>query len=167
MIFEIMVRFESEEGMSQWSRIAAKRVIDKRRSKQIRDARVVQDREIVSNKLRYVWESLADAFRLKCDEFNSEPGVLGLLVFDGTAPEQVKISRTDSDSTLTISLLPELDAVMIKTRSGHHKTFNFRVIGDTSEVGLYLRKVGQRIDSPTPLEEIATDAIDSLLEWVP
>ena len=66
--------------MSEWSEDAAQRSRERQLVKRIRDAKALQDNGVLNNqKGRALWSELRSLIARMCEEFNAEPGNIGML----------------------------------------------------------------------------------------
>lgn len=86
--------------MSDWSRDAALRFAALQKTKQIRDAKVIRDQNDLALSVANTWADLCELFRARCNEFNAEPDVAGILTCDTTRHQELKITRTDNAAML-------------------------------------------------------------------
>lgn len=143
--------------MSHWSKGAAQRFIDKRNAKQIQDAKVLHDQDMIELKAPEVWAQVRDCFERKCAEFNSELEVKNILSFNGVDPQKVKIIRNDTKAMMEATFIKRLYAIDL-TGLGNPETFKSEVLPGTSDIGLFSSKD----DRDTP-ENMTSAALDMFL----
>jgi hypothetical protein len=91
----------SEEiAVSDWSKDAASRFAAHLKLKQVRDAKAIRDQNDLASHTAKIWADLCALFRVRCEEFNAEPGVAGILNCDTKRPQELKITRTDNATML-------------------------------------------------------------------
>ena len=86
--------------MSDWSKDAAVRFAEHLKVKQARDAKAIRDQNDIASHTAKIWADLCALFQARCEEFNAEPGVAGILDFDAKRPQELKITRTDNAAML-------------------------------------------------------------------
>ena len=146
--------------MSNWSKSAAKRFIDLRDARQTQDEKVSHEQKMVELQAPEIWEELCKAFDRKCTEFNSEPGVGNILSFERTGLDELRITRSDTHTTMSVTFLRPFYSLGwdVMKEPG---SFRFEVIDGTSDVGLFYTKKGTNIATSSSTEEIATLALDA------
>jgi len=86
--------------MSNWSRDAAVRFAAQQKIKLVQDAKVIRDQNDLALHIAKVWADLCELFRARCNEFNAEPGVAGILSCDTKRTRELKITRSDNAAML-------------------------------------------------------------------
>lgn len=156
--------------MSYWSRNAAQQFIAKRNAKQLQDAKLIHDQEMINMKSPEVWRQLVNEFERSCADFNKEPDVGGLLIFCTPDQNHLKITRSDRpDKSLEASIIPGMAVVTI-TGTGFQATpslsLQCRVIEGTSEVGLFIRDSKESKGEFLATTDIVQSVLNEFLEIV-
>jgi len=86
--------------VSDWSRDAAVRFAAQQKIKQVQDAKVIRDQNDLALNTAKIWTDLCELFRARCNEFNAEPGVAGILHCDTKRTQELKITRSDNAAML-------------------------------------------------------------------
>jgi len=86
--------------VSDWSRDAALRFAAQQKIKLVQDAKVIRDQNDLALHIAKVWADLCELFRARCNEFNAEPGVAGVLSCDTKRTQELKITRSDNAAML-------------------------------------------------------------------
>lgn len=86
--------------MSDWSQDAALRFAAQLKAKQVRDAKAIRDQNDLVSHTAKIWADLCALFKTRCDEFNAEPGVAGILNCDTKRTQELKITRSDNATML-------------------------------------------------------------------
>jgi hypothetical protein len=86
--------------MSDWSKDAALRFAAQQKTKQLQDARVIRDQNDLALNTAKIWADLCQLFRVRCAEFNAEPGGNGILSCDTKRTQELKITRSDNAAML-------------------------------------------------------------------
>ncbi len=68
--------------------------------KLVQDAKVIRDQNDLALHIAKVWADLCELFRARCNEFNAEPGVAGILSCDTKRTRELKITRSDNAAML-------------------------------------------------------------------
>ena len=86
--------------MSDWSKDAALRFAAHQKAKQLQDAQVIRDQNVLAANVAKIWADLCELFRARCTEFNAEPGAEGILSCDTKRTQELKITRSDTAAML-------------------------------------------------------------------
>lgn len=86
--------------MSDWSKDAATRFAAQQKVKQVEDAKTIRDQNDLASKLAKKWADLCELFKIRCAEFNAEPGIAEVLTCDTKRTQELKITRTDNAAML-------------------------------------------------------------------
>jgi hypothetical protein len=97
--------------MSDWSRDAAVRFAAYQKIKQVQDAKVIRDQNALALNTAKIWTDLCELFRARCNEFNAEPGVAGILSCNTKRTQELKITRSDNAAMLRGTFDPKRHAI--------------------------------------------------------
>jgi len=86
--------------VSDWSKDAALRFAAQQKAKQLQDAQVIRDQNVLAANVAKIWADLCELFRARCTEFNAEPGGEGILSCDTKRTQELKITRSDTAAML-------------------------------------------------------------------
>jgi len=142
--------------MSDWSKDTARKFANKGKAKQIQNAKVLHDEEVLRLKSPIMWEILTTQIDSRCQEINGEPETPDLLSLDRTQSTVLDVVQTDTGAKVSLTLLP-FYAVSVKGL-GKSLDFELRVINGTSDVAFFTPN-GKQV----PPDEIATLIIQKLL----
>jgi len=86
--------------VSDWSKDAARRFAARQKAKQVQDATAIRDQNVLAVNVAKMWADLCELFNARCSEFNTEPGVEGILNCDTSRTQELKITRSDNAAML-------------------------------------------------------------------
>lgn len=97
--------------MSEWSAEASRQSRERQEVRKLADEKSVRDKQTLDNGGRTLWLDLRSLMRHKCEEFNGEPGNVGILSLTGMqssvslccAAHQATIDGSFSDNTVHFS----------------------------------------------------------------
>jgi hypothetical protein len=150
--------------MSRGATDAARRFMKSREEKYLENAKALRDDTIVRENAARKWEILKEAFSKWCLTFNKTIKTGEILSIDDGDPLELKISRTDTQQTLTMSFLSPLNAVVIEGIEGLERPvteFKLEVIRGTSDVGFFLQD--SKCKGYTKPEAIAGSCLEKFL----
>lgn len=86
--------------MSDWSKDAAQRFAAQQKTKQIQQAQLIRDQNVLAVNIARTWAELCALFSARCAEFNAEPGAAGTLSCETKLSQELKITRSDNAGML-------------------------------------------------------------------
>ncbi len=98
--------------MSDWSSDAAKRIQKKLDEERIKAEKELQEDKLVELNAPRLWRELRDSLIQMCNEFNSEPGMQGALLFDQKHSE-LRIEYPGRSQNVSISFDSTRHSVMV------------------------------------------------------
>lgn len=146
--------------MSDWSGNAARKFLEKKKTQQLQDAKVLHDEKLLNLNSPAMWTGLREILIARCGEFNAETGVGNVLGCDDSEPHSLTIMNADAGISLTVAFDQERHRIKVSGLAANPERGDIAIaVRNGSSELVFLDKKHMAVSA----EQIAGGILDDLL----